>query len=207
MESLDIGISPQKAKSFGPLVVDNKHLVIKPSTLGRDAGNGLFVTINIPRNAIVTEYTGSIISLEEADNLRKMDMALARQGKTPRYAAHVASLGRHQKIKGLRDPQAAFGRGGASFANDPRSPAMYNTKLVGIFDKKLGREKLWLKATRDILVRDPSEGEELFLNYQGTFWGMESGDIQEKGTIGEVNDFPEIDECEDYDVSVRRSKK
>jgi len=72
----------------------------------------------------------------------------------------------HAYIDGLRCPQE--GRGGASFANDGRGPRN-NAKFVLQHDKSQGRDRVFLKATRDIY-----DGEEVLVSYGRTYWQVHS---------------------------------
>jgi uncharacterized protein len=149
----------------GPFTIGN-GVTVKPSELkAPGAGNGAFVTVNIKKHQLITEYDGKVIDKARADYLRSKGFDTHIRGLTFGYLA----------IDGLKRP--VFGRGGASFANDPKVKELCNVKFVktekvilngakreGIY----AIERIFLKATKDI---DP--GSELYVDYGKDYWDVE----------------------------------
>eukprot|EP00775_Hariotina_reticulata_P009324 gene9324-9489_t len=105
------------------------------------------------KHDLITEYCGPLIDHEKACKLR-------RQGKH----THVRVLNSQWLyINGLKEPTP--GAGGASFANDARDSTVNNAAFIQKFDYKLGRDRVFIKACRDI-----DAGEEVFVSYGSTYW-------------------------------------
>uniref|UniRef100_A0A383WPZ8 SET domain-containing protein n=1 Tax=Tetradesmus obliquus TaxID=3088 RepID=A0A383WPZ8_TETOB len=138
--------------SFDEVATIDKGVVIRQSSIS-GAGNGLFTGRPFFRNDLITEYCGPIIDHQKALKLRK-------RGK----ATHVRVLNSQWLyIDGLKQP--VTGQGGASFANDARKASAYNAVFVQRFDRKLGRDRVFLKASRDL-----DAYEEVFVSYGNTYW-------------------------------------
>ncbi|WIA41192.1 hypothetical protein OEZ86_004807 [Tetradesmus obliquus] len=136
--------------SFDEVATIDKGVVIRQSSIS-GAGNGLFTGRPFFRNDLITEYCGPIIDHQKALKLRK-------RGK----ATHVRVLNSQWLyIDGLKQP--VTGQGGASFANDARKASAYNAVFVQRFDRKLGRDRVFLKASRDL-----DAYEEVFVSYGNT---------------------------------------
>jgi len=113
---------------------------------------GLFATVRIERNKLITEYSGKKINRETAMKLRK-------DGK----ATHVKGLNYDFFLDGNRWP--CTGEGAAQMANDGRDLFENNAKFVIKYDIAAGGDRCFLKALRDIEV-----GEEIFVSYGNWFW-------------------------------------
>jgi hypothetical protein len=82
------------------------------------AGLGLWTTRPFPKNTYFTEYSGKIITYQQA-------LALAAAGR----GSHLRVLELNfRAIKGITTPED--GKGGASFANDARDPSINNAAFV-----------------------------------------------------------------------------
>jgi len=143
-------------------MVLNKDLKLK---MGKDAGLGLFGTSNIKNRQLITEYDGTVIDKKTADYLRSIGHDTHIRGLTFGYLA----------IDGIKQP--VNGRGGASFANDPKSSDKCNAKFVKTEKVMLNGaqreglptiDRVFLKATKDIVA-----GDEIYVNYGNTFWDVE----------------------------------
>ncbi|KAF8821415.1 putative histone lysine methyltransferase, SET [Cardiosporidium cionae] len=130
------------------------------STLGRQAGLGLFADRDFKKNEIITEYTGTVIDRETALQLRSLGAS-----------SHVIRVGMpHSYISGFSCPSPFIG--GGSFANDGRKMADGTTKGPGNnaqhfvwYDQRRGRDRVFLKARRDI-----PKGIEILIGYDNTYW-------------------------------------
>eukprot|EP00471_Norrisiella_sphaerica_P013653 CAMPEP_0184502830 /NCGR_PEP_ID=MMETSP0113_2-20130426/51318_1 /TAXON_ID=91329 /ORGANISM="Norrisiella sphaerica, Strain BC52" /LENGTH=459 /DNA_ID=CAMNT_0026892183 /DNA_START=96 /DNA_END=1475 /DNA_ORIENTATION=+ len=121
-----------------------------PGALRRN--RGLFSTINIGKNELITEYSGTPINRARA-------MQLRAQGK----ATHVKGLNYDRFLDGNRWPQ--IGQGAAQMANDGKGFTKNNAKFVVKFDSSIGRDRCFLKALEDIKAN-----EEIFVSYGRGFW-------------------------------------
>jgi len=124
------------------------------------AGMGLWTQEHGFRvNDFITEYDGVIIPRPKA-------LELKRKGKD----THCRGLGHHLIVDGDFRPKS--GRGGASFANDPRSPLNYNAVFI-MKETEVGvaREgvatltRVFLRAIKDI-----PPYTEIFVNYGKKYW-------------------------------------
>jgi len=125
-----------------------------------NAGKGLWSQGSPFRsNDFITEYDGMVISRSSALQL-----------KQTKKDTHCRGLGHHLVIDGLFKPKS--GRGGASFANDPRDPEMCNAIFV-LKDTEIGVKRdgestltrVFLRAIKDI----PPHSE-IFVSYGKGFW-------------------------------------
>ena len=135
-------------------------VMVRPSTIP-NAGNGLFADIDFAKNGLITEYEGE----EEAD----------ADAKRKHYRDITHHITRHdgRLIHGLKDPTQAIGRGGASFANDPKEAGRYNAKYFWRPDPATSgtTNKVFLKATKDI-----RKGDEIFVSYGTSYWRRQNTD-------------------------------
>jgi len=127
---------------------------VKRTTLPKTSrrNRGLFTTVNIKKNHLITEYNGIPINRERAMSLRK-------EGK----ATHIKGLNYDLFLDGNRWPK--LGQGAAQMANDAKDSKKNNSKFVVKFDSSVGREVCFLKALRDI-----EAGEEIFVSYGKGYW-------------------------------------
>ena len=73
----------------------------------RGAGNGLFATMGFAQSDVVTQYAGQHLSRTQADAVTNRSHMVSKGGGAATF------------VNGLKTP--VNGRGGASFANDPRT--------------------------------------------------------------------------------------
>ncbi|KAK6588836.1 putative SET domain containing [Cryptosporidium xiaoi] len=126
------------------------------STLGRNAGLGLFSDRHFEKNEIITEFVGWVIDRNEALRLRS-------EGK----ATHICDLIKPSLyLDGEKDPKPFIG--GGSFANDGSTflggPGN-NSKFWKWYDEREGRTRVFLKATQEI-----KPNEEIFVGYCKDYW-------------------------------------
>ena len=135
-------------------------VLVRPSTIP-DAGNGLFADRDFAKNELITEYEG--VEEAEADAKRKQ----------PRDITHHITRKDSRSIHGLKDPTQAVGRGGASFANDPREASRCNARYFWRPDPATSgtTNKVFLKATKDI-----RKGDEIFVSYGKGYWRRQETD-------------------------------
>lgn len=89
-----------------------------PAHHAQELAKGLFVTQPVKKGAKITWYHGSLITHEEALQLREAN-----------NDSHIVGLcHRLFCVDGIKEP--VYGAGGASFANDPRGSFRPNAKLV-----------------------------------------------------------------------------
>lgn len=159
------------AKKWTSVSTIGDGVEVKASTI-HGAGRGLFATKRFKKGNIITEFDGEIISRDEA--LRRR---LARED------SHIAGLDFDTQIDGI-NVQAVDGKGGASFANDPRDTKRVNAKKVenqvihGVI--RTGEPTLtraFLEATKQI-----DEGDEIFVDYKSTYWKVRDP-VEEKERV------------------------
>jgi hypothetical protein len=143
----------------------------RASTLGAEAGLGLFVTSPIAAGALITEYDGE-----------RIDWKTARE----RSASHIRSVQKlRTAIDGLRVPET--GRGGGSFANDtvllaqstttnivrsPTNAAFVTLKLKADDTEEAAFSNIAAERIAVALVatRDIAADEEVFVSYGDDYW-------------------------------------
>jgi hypothetical protein len=111
---------------------------------------GLFATRVFHIHELVTEYTGELISRNEAFERRRTNRA-----------SHIRSIDRYQLIDGDQDPVP--GQGIAQFTNDGTDGN--NTKFTSRYDHHQGRTRVFLQATHLIQA-----DEGVFVNYGKDYW-------------------------------------
>ena len=127
-------------------------VVVRESTLGAEAGRGLYATRTFFRGDWITEYCGE-----------RIDFAEARRRHDLGRATHIRSVvPLHTAIDGFRQPTKARGLGGASFANDGRSSALNNAVFCKV---ELDGGRVFLRARHTI-----ARGSEIFVNYGQGYW-------------------------------------
>lgn len=117
---------------------DTKYPYIK---LTESMGLGVFAREIIPKNTIITEYCGSVVSKDDLTDLPNL------------FKSHCATLKRNfDLIMGLYRPIAGAGIG--SFVNSSTQPnaAFWRNSAVS---------KLFVKSLKEI-----KEGEEITINYE-----------------------------------------
>lgn len=132
-------------------------VITQPSDLG---GYGLFAERPFARGDWITEYQGTPISRDQAQQLRKENRHW-----------HVYTLEmQHHYVDGLKSDTIRVGNGAASLANDANwSPQGYSRRNLNnavdvIVDNPLtGESKMVLRALRDIEI-----GEEITFSYMDT---------------------------------------
>ncbi len=140
----------------------------------RGAGRGLFISQTaVRRGDIITEFSGRMISGEEASELRARGLDTHCRTLCPDIVLDGRNLG--------------VRKGGAAFANDCKKSAGYNSMFVTVYSELrepasdspasdsptsdspkhslFGLERLFLRATTDIPV-----GAEVFVCYGQEFW-------------------------------------
>jgi len=121
-----------------------------PGTTRRN--RGLFATVDMPKNTLITEYSGKSINREQAMELRRQ-----------KRATHIKGLNYDLFLDGNRWP--TIGQGLAQMANDGLGSFPNNSKFVVKYDSIVGRDRCFLKALVDI-----KQGEEIFVSYGRGFW-------------------------------------
>lgn len=142
---------PQKIRNAATV---GNGVEVRPSTIP-GAGNGLFATRRFERLDIVTMYDGELADAAECRADKERDPKSVSHYRSTRHGGVV--------IKGLRDPLAARGRGGGSFANHTWVASERNATLETDYLEKPvdGRQHVgYIQATRDI-----QPGEEIFIDY------------------------------------------
>lgn len=137
---------PERATLVG------EGVIVRPSTLGPKAGNGLFAQIPFASRDVITEYDGV--------RLRSKAEAMAQRTQT-----HIAQKD-GTYVSGLREP--IQGRGGGSFAND--KPGAYNAELWNAGPERGNR--LYIRVKSGHVIRP---GDEIFMSY-GTGRAVAMGD-------------------------------
>jgi uncharacterized protein len=124
------------------------------------AGRGLFAGRAFSKGELITEYDGELISCSEA--------------KTRKIQTHICKVSSHQMCIDAFNIRLDRGRGGASFANDPRNNEKYNCKFTAVHTTigvpRSGHQdmdRVFLEATRNILA-----GEELYVSYGDDYWEL-----------------------------------
>jgi len=118
-------------------------LRVKPSSLGADAGRGLFTTVDRDPGDEVCRYTGDLI-----------------HGRNPNFkgSVYVAQIDRNNFIDAART-DAHLGR----MVNAPRSAAGRHTNLRWVIDPRR-------KVVRLVAKERIPAGSELFIGYGGGYW-------------------------------------
>lgn len=143
----------QTIRSKGLAYVGN-GIEIKPSTI-EGAGLGLFARIPFNQGDYITEYDGTVMNKDVAKSLPR------------EQTTHFRSRDSSSVIAGFKDPEAALGWGGASFANDRRS-SENNSKFCQFYDKEIASYRVFLMATKRIEV-----GDEICASYGSDYWNNE----------------------------------
>ena len=143
-----------------------KQTSVAPSAIS-GGGQGLFATQHIPRNSIITRYSGAIVSTQEARELRD-------QGRS----THTRTLTlQHNAIQGIRSQEwdridnilrRFVGKG--SLANDARNTQYSNNAIfhTTTLPGNTAVSLIVLKATRNI-----KKGEEIFVSYGAGYWNSQ----------------------------------
>lgn len=157
LRELSVGRDAQPGDKFFSHVYGN-GVDIRRTTLPNTShrNRGLFASVDIEKNALITEYDGIRISREDA-------MAMRRAGK----ATHVKGLNYDVFLDGNRWPLP--GQGAAQLANDGRGVFKNNAKFVILYDSKIGRDRCFLKALTRL-----SAGDEVFVSYGRGYWDAHS---------------------------------
>ena len=123
------------------------YLKVKPSTLP-GCGKGLFTKVFIPKGMMITEHTGKITSMKEAD-------------KEDRDNAYLFYVARNHVIDAKGDKKML-----ARYANDAtgftRVPGFKNNAQYVVEDKRV-----FIVAKKDI-----QPGEEIFVGYGKQYWDV-----------------------------------
>lgn len=117
-------------------------LEVRPSLLGEDAGNGLFVLQAVSPGEVLCEYRGRLLCTSEAMRLENK--------------SYLMRIGPQEYIDAREELEVL-----ACFINDCRNPAVYNVR----FEKRPGEGRAMVVAVRPI-----SAGEELFVDYGRWYW-------------------------------------
>ncbi|EPY34490.1 hypothetical protein AGDE_07888 [Angomonas deanei] len=133
---------------FIPFEAEHRFFETKQSTIGLEAGMGLFLreTRSIPQGCIICEYRGRSLPSPPVNT-----SYVVRVRATNSYIDGISLTSEHLSL--------------ASFIND-NGPRAANTGMME-FDRYPGR--VFMVAFRDI-----EPGEELFCLYGATYWGLNS---------------------------------
>lgn len=166
------------------LVTVGSGVELAPSTLGADAGLGLFAQETFEQNQPVTEYYGELITSAEA--VRRYNAGEASHLRRLIPLRWVIDGTRHADTGELiGGPGEMLGRGGGAYCNDPIAASRANVVFDFVdceknqqtmaafragarlaadpFDPK--ERIVFLRATRMI-----KPGEEIFVSYGDDYW-------------------------------------
>lgn len=134
-----------------PADAEHRFFEIKPSTIGGDAGLGLFVrsTRRIPQGCVLCEYSGR--TLKTLPSFVEHGVYVVRVRNTSTFIDGVTIDGNHLSL--------------ATFIND-NGPESAN---AGMMEYDLHPGRVFVVAVRDI-----APGEEIFVLYGATYWGFSS---------------------------------
>ena len=125
-------------------------LTLLPSTLGPQAGWGLFTTRPFAKHSYITEYAGERIT---------RTTAITRRAQQADQRIRSCGFSSGWCVDGLRSYVA--GQGGGAFVNDARTARATNATFVTHY---LG-DKIYVKARRALAAH-----EEVFCNYGNYYW-------------------------------------
>lgn len=136
-----------------PPTAEHRFFEVKPSTIGPQAGLGLFLraTRRVPQGCIMCEYRGR--SLRTAANGAIRGIYVVRVRSTSNFIDGVTESGEHLSL--------------ATFINDD-GPLKANAQLME-YDRHPGRVFI-------VAIRDIAPSEEIFVMYGATYWGFSSYD-------------------------------
>lgn len=136
-----------------PAKAEHRFFEVKPSTIGLQAGLGLFLrsTRRVPQGCVMCEYRGRTLLSAAKGALRGIYVVRVRNSST--FIDGVTETGEHLSL--------------ATFINDD-GPQRANAQLME-YSTHPGR--VFIVAVRDI---DP--GEEVFVLYGATYWGFSTYD-------------------------------
>lgn len=183
---------------------DNSFVMVRPSSLGPDAGLGVFATKNIPKNTIILEYTGELVNKID---IKKKGLDQPNNRTHTRTATNSGYVidGRPSKLFDLfwDEETDAIAMVPASHCGSlVNCPVDINTKTKTIlFDSgntnvnwkitKVPRqwksrmvilEKVFLKTTCDI-----KQGDEIFVSYGLNYWRLFVQNQKDDWTITNKN--------------------
>jgi len=178
---------PECGRVIAELETVGEGVLLKPSTLGPEAGLGLFANRPFAEGAPITEYAGQLITSDEAKQRFKNDKATHLRRHIPlRWVIDGTRLTDGTPITDAEHQM--MNKGGGAFVNDPRNKNRVNA-VFDFVDCKANREAIerickrgyqpgnpadpfdpkerfsFLRATRDI-----EEGEEILVSYGDDYW-------------------------------------
>jgi hypothetical protein len=132
-----------------PASAEHRFFEVKPSTIGAQAGLGLFLrsTRRVPQGCILCEYRGRTLQTAAEGAIRGIYVVRVRSNKS--FIDGVTETGEHLSL--------------ATFINDD-GPLRANAQLME-YDAHPGR--VFIVAARDI-----APAEEIFVLYGATYWGF-----------------------------------
>lgn len=136
-----------------PPQAEHRFFEVKPSTIGTQAGLGLFLrsTRKVPQGCVMCEYRGRTLSSAAKASLRGIYVVRVRS--TGSFIDGVTDTGEHLSL--------------ATFINDD-GPQRANAQLME-YDHHPGRVFV-------VAIRDIAPSEEVFVMYGATYWGYTSYD-------------------------------
>lgn len=143
--------APASFTRYIPPQCEHRFLEIRPSTIGKAAGMGLFVrsTRKIPQGCIFCEYRGRQLRSLPGHDKERLYVVQVRNTST--FIDGVTSGGEHLSL--------------ATFIND-NGPEHMN---AGMMEFNVHPGKVFLVAARDL-----NPGEEIFVLYGPKYWGFQS---------------------------------
>lgn len=154
-----------------------RGLFVAPSTLGPEAGMGVFTAAPIPEDSIITHYEGVLVPHARIDGI--FPSAAAKSHARTLFSQRWIILANWRRASGSAlgiEPIAApayelpYRYGLAGYLNDPRDDKRCNVEFVREADSTADAEKgvgagVFLRARLDIPA-----GAELFVNYGEDYW-------------------------------------
>ena len=141
-----------------PLGEYEDQLKIAPSTI-KDAGNGLFALVNIPKGATVCNYAGYRHHYQSQKRLKDRAYVLKLQNGWPKHDRRNDGF-----INALPTKDVL-----ARYINDPSGPiGSINEEKCNVKFEHIQEPNIWYCPV--ISLREIAEGEELFISYGPRYW-------------------------------------
>ncbi|KAL7697218.1 hypothetical protein N2W54_001519 [Lotmaria passim] len=136
-----------------PANAEHRFFEVRPSTIGPQAGLGLFLraTRRVPQGCVLCEYRGRSLQTASKGAIRGIYVVRVRSSSS--YIDGVTETGEHLSL--------------ATFINDD-GPQRANAQLME-YDTHPGRVFI-------VAVRDIAPSEEIFVLYGATYWGFSTYD-------------------------------
>ncbi|KAL7489531.1 hypothetical protein ACHAW6_015158 [Cyclotella cf. meneghiniana] len=129
------------------------QLKVATSTI-KNAGNGLYTTVRIPKGDIVCHYTGYRHDYQSQKRLRDRTYLLKLQNGWPKFDRRNDGF-----VDALCCKEVL-----ARYINDPKAEEKYNVKF-----EHIQQPDVWHCPV--VALRDIEAGEELFVSYGPRYWG------------------------------------